>query len=145
MRQSLGGIFRAIWSFDENDLWGTMVWFSARKEFRLYATILAAVLLPAASQPLAQTSGFQAISEGEGVSISVTGMLIVFFALTIISLFIRLLPVALDVMAPILPKLEPHAQPPTVAEQMPTDKEKIVAAIGYVLHSELTKAAKSSK
>jgi len=92
--------------------------------------------------PLAQGTGFQAISEGQGVSISVTGMLIVFSALAIISLFIRLLPVMLSLLGPILPNLEPHAQPATVAEQMPSDREKIVAAIGYVLHSELQKAKK---
>jgi len=85
-------------------------------------------------------SGFHAISEGKGFSISVTGMLIVFFALTIISLFIRLLPVVLDLLEPILPRLESHTQPPTAAERLPTDNEKIVAAIGYVLHLEMEKA-----
>ena len=93
----------------------------------------------------AQTTGFQAISEGEGVSIAVTGMLIVFFALAIISLFIRLLPMVLAVLEPILPRLESHTQPPTAAEQLPTDHEKIVAAIGYVLHLEMEKAARGSQ
>lgn len=92
---------------------------------------------------LSQSSGFQAISAGEGVSIAVTGMLIVFFALSIISLFIRLLPVVLAQMEPILPRLESHAQPPTPAERLPTDNERIVAAIGYVLHLEMEKATHS--
>ncbi len=89
----------------------------------------------------AQNSGFQAISDGAGVSIAVTGMLIVFFALAIISLFIRLLPELLKVLGPVLPRLESHAQPPSSAERLSTDEEKIVAAIGYVLCTEMEKAA----
>ncbi len=90
---------------------------------------------------LAQTDGFQAISEGNGVSIAVTGMLIVFFALAIISLFIRLLPVVLAQIEPILPRLESHAQPPSAAERLPAENERLVAAIGYVLRMEMEKAS----
>ena len=89
----------------------------------------------------AQTTGFQAITEGKGVSIAITGMLIVFFALAIISLFIRLLPVILGILEPILPRLESHAQPPTPAERLPADKQRMVAAIGYVLRMEIEKAS----
>lgn len=89
----------------------------------------------------AQATGMDAISEANGISIAVTGMAIVFFALAIISLFIRLLPVVLGRFEQYLPRLEPHGQPPTSAEQLPMDSEKIVAAIGYVLHLEMEKAA----
>ena len=89
----------------------------------------------------AQNTGFQAITEGKGVSIAITGMLIVFFALAIISLFIRLLPVILGVLEPILPRLESHAQPPTPAERLPAENERLVAAIGYVLCMEMEKAS----
>ncbi len=89
----------------------------------------------------AQTSGFEAIADGNGISIAVTGMLIVFFALSFISLFIRLLPVVLAVLEPILPRLESHDQPPSAAESLDSDKERIVAAIGFVLHQEMKKAA----
>jgi oxaloacetate decarboxylase gamma subunit len=88
----------------------------------------------------AQASGFDAITQAKGVSIAVTGMLIVFFALMIITLFIRLLPVVLGHFEPYLPRLEPHGQPQTAAERLPVDNEKIVAAIGYVLHTEMEKA-----
>jgi Na+-transporting methylmalonyl-CoA/oxaloacetate decarboxylase gamma subunit len=91
----------------------------------------------------AESSGFQAISEGQGVTIAVTGMLIVFFALAFISLFLRLLPVVLGWMEPILPRLESHAQPPTPAERLPAENERLVAAIGYVLRMEMEKAAQS--
>ncbi len=89
---------------------------------------------------LSQTGGFQAISDGNGISISITGMLIVFVALSLISLFLRLLPSVLEKLEPILPRLESHTQPPTAAEQLPADKEKIIAAIGYVLHLEMEKS-----
>ena len=89
----------------------------------------------------AQTTGFEAISQGQGVSISVTGMLIVFLALTLISLFIRLLPTILEWLEPILPRLESHTDSPSVEEQLPTDEERIVAAIGYILHLEMEQAA----
>lgn len=92
---------------------------------------------------LAQTRGMEAISEGNGIGISITGMAIVFFALTIISLFIRLLPEMLKVMEPILPRLESHTQPPTSAEQTSADHERIIAAIGYVLHMESQRASQS--
>ncbi|MGI9429388.1 MAG: OadG family protein [Bythopirellula sp.] len=92
---------------------------------------------------IAQESGFDAISQAKGISIAVTGMLIVFFALTIITLFIRLLPIVLGHFEPYLPRLEPHGQAPTAAERLPVDNEKIVAAIGYVLHMEMEKATQS--
>lgn len=91
--------------------------------------------------PLAQAKGFQAISEGNGISIAITGMLIVFVALTLISVFIRLLPIVLAKFEPILPRLESHTQSPTSAERLPSDDKKIIAAIGYVLRMEMEKAS----
>ncbi|HCK40092.1 MAG: hypothetical protein CMJ72_08755 [Planctomycetaceae bacterium] len=91
----------------------------------------------------AQASGIEGITAGNGVSIAITGMLIVFFALTIITLFIRLLPEILAWMEPILPRLESHAQPSSAAERLPLDNEKIVAAIGFVLHLEMNEATQS--
>gem|GEM_PF-831685 len=101
---------------------------------------LAILLLAQNTEP--PTTGFQAISDSNGVSIAITGMLIVFVALAIISLFIRLLPVMLAWLEPILPELESHGHAPSVAQQLPADNEKIVAAIGYVLHLEMEKAAR---
>lgn len=113
--------------------------------FLLFLSRLAAA--PGGDAPIvavdARIKGWQAVVEGNGLSIASTGMLIVFFALVIISLFIRLLPEVLKVMEPILPKLGTHTQPPTLAEQLPSDKEKVVAAIGYVLHMEMEKATQT--
>ncbi len=84
-------------------------------------------------------SGWEAIVEGNGIAISVTGMLIVFTALVFISVFIALMPRLLELLDPILPKVHSHVAPPTPQERMPQDREKVVAAIGLVLHTELQK------
>lgn len=86
--------------------------------------------------------GWQAISEASGISIAITGMAIVFVALTLISLFIAALPRILSVLEPWLPNLDSHVvQPPTDAERLPSEQERIVAAIGFVLHSESSRVA----
>ncbi|MEM6798443.1 MAG: OadG family protein [Planctomycetota bacterium] len=82
---------------------------------------------------LAQASGFEAISEGQGISIAVTGMFIVFVALSGIALVVAKLPAVLEALDPWLPEAQPHG-PPTPAERTPSDDEKVVAAIGFVLH-----------
>jgi oxaloacetate decarboxylase gamma subunit len=98
------------------------------------------------AERIPQTTGLEAIHTGEGFSIAITGMLIVFFALAIISLFIRLLPVVLAWLEPILPKLESHAATERVPVHSPQgDQAKLAAAIGYVLHTEMSKAAQSKK
>ena len=77
------------------------------------------------------------VSEGNAVAISITGMLIVFTALTLITVFIAALPKILTAIEPYLPAMEDHHHAPTTAESLPTDEEKIVAAIGHVLHTEM--------
>lgn len=83
--------------------------------------------------------GWEAIVKGQGVSISITGMAIVFAALVFISVFIALLPKLLEVLDPFLPAGHTHAAPPSREEQTDLDREKVVAAIGLVLHTELQK------
>jgi len=77
------------------------------------------------------------VSEGNAIAIAITGMLIVFTALTLISVFIAALPKILSAIEPYLPAAEDHHDAPTTAESLPTDEEKIVAAIGHVLHTEM--------
>ncbi len=77
------------------------------------------------------------VSEGNAIAIAITGMLIVFTALTLISVFIVALPKILSAIEPYLPAVEDHHHAPTTAESLPTDEEKIVAAIGHVLHTEM--------
>jgi len=82
------------------------------------------------------------VSEGNAIAIAITGMLIVFTALTLISVFIAALPKILSAIEPYLPTAEDHHDAPTAAESLPTDEEKIVAAIGHVLHAEMQHALK---
>ena len=77
------------------------------------------------------------VSEGNAIAIALTGMLIVFTALTLISVFIAALPKILSAIEPYLPAVEDHHHAPTTAESLPTDEEKIVAAIGHALHTEM--------
>ena len=82
------------------------------------------------------------VSEGNAVAITITGMLIVFTALTLISVFIAALPRVLSAIEPYLPAAEDHHDAPTTAESLRSDdgksnEEKIVAAIGYVLRTEM--------
>ncbi len=80
---------------------------------------------------------FRWANVSEGNSIAITGMLIVFTALTLISVFIAVLPKLLSAIGPYLPAVEDHHDAPTTAESLPTDEEQIVAAIGHVLHTEM--------
>ncbi len=86
-------------------------------------------------------TGFRAIIEGNGIAITITGLLIVFAALTAISLFIGALPILLRVFGPYLPEIEsPHDQPvgnSRAAEAAPKDglDPRLVAAIGWAMHA----------
>ena len=96
-------------------------------------------LLAQSAEP-APKSGWQNIVDGRGISISLTGMAIVFAALVIITLFIAAVPRVLDVLEPYLPKGHGHHASPSPGEETPLDHEKVVAAIGMVLHTEMQKA-----
>lgn len=82
------------------------------------------------------------VSEGNAIATAITGMLIVFAALTLISVFIATLPKILSAIEPYLPAVEDHHDAPTTVESLrsdeeKSDEEKIVAAIGHVLHTEM--------
>lgn len=82
------------------------------------------------------------ISEGNGIPIAITGMLIVFVALTLIACAIAALPRILTAIDPILPAADHRHQPLPPAEGLPADEERVVAAIGMVLYAEMRKANK---
>ncbi len=91
-------------------------------------------------------NGWQAVVDGNGIAISLMGMTIVFLALVLITLFIASVPTLLAWLDPILPKGHSHHHaPPTPEEQTPLDQEKVVAAIGMVLHTEFQKTLSNSK
>ncbi len=86
-------------------------------------------------------TGLRAITEGNGIAITITGLLIVFAALTAISLFIGALPKVLHAMGPYLPVIESHHDMPPdngraakVSSNEGVDP-RLVAAIGWAVHA----------
>lgn len=73
--------------------------------------------------------GFDNIIQAKGIGIALTGLTIVFVALTMISVFIALLPHATGLLSALFPE-EQHkpAKSPAPAE------EELVAAIGFAMH-----------
>ncbi len=74
----------------------------------------------------------------DGFYIAVAGMMIVATALTFISLFIAALPKILDKLEDYLPTVDEHAKP-THPESSVPDDDAVLAAIGFVLHTEFQK------
>ena len=76
----------------------------------------------------------QNIIDGQGISIAITGMVIVFFALCLISLFIAALPRILNWVALLWPEPEGdygHGPSPETSDAV---SDEIVAAIAVTLH-----------
>lgn len=75
----------------------------------------------------------------QGVAIAIAGLLIVFTALILISLFIASLPRLLLVVARIWPEVDDaHLEHGHPESGVPEDGA-VLAAIGYVLHTEIQK------
>lgn len=74
-----------------------------------------------------------------GVPIAIAGLLIVFTALTLISLFIGSLPRVLEMVAKVLPELEEPHHRPSHPEDETEEDDAVLAAIGFVLHTEFQK------
>lgn len=73
---------------------------------------------------------FQNITDADGLAIAITGMVIVFVVLLLISLFLTALPKILESVNTVFPEPEPH---PT-ASAAASDDEEVAAAIGIALH-----------
>jgi len=71
----------------------------------------------------------QHIEDGQGVAIALTGMVIVFCVLTMLSTFIVLLPKMLAIVAKKFPEPEAH-----VEQIQDEDDGALLAAIGMVMH-----------
>ncbi len=71
----------------------------------------------------------QNIEDGQGLGIALTGMVIVFSVLTLISVFIVLLPKVLAVVAKKFPESVGHAE-----HTRDDDDGPLLAAIGFVVH-----------
>ena len=85
---------------------------------------------------LASAVDFSKVFADKGIAIAATGMIIVFIALLLITLFISALPRLLEMIATILPEVPDHHAPKDASRSLLPD-EAILAAIGFVLHSEM--------
>ena len=83
-----------------------------------------------------------AMYSGEGVAIAATGMLIVFAALILITLFISALPHMLKVVARVIPEAPDKHAPQDRSAGLLAD-EAVLAAIGFVLHTEVRKQVRT--
>jgi Na+-transporting methylmalonyl-CoA/oxaloacetate decarboxylase gamma subunit len=85
---------------------------------------------------LASAVDFSKVFADKGMAIAATGMIIVFIALLLITLFISALPRLLEMIATILPEVPDHHAPKDASRSLLPD-EAILAAIGFVLHTEM--------
>lgn len=82
---------------------------------------------------------------GQGTSIAIAGLMIVFTALVLISLFIASLPRILAMVAKVWPEVDdPHSHPGHHESSVPDDAA-VLAAIGFVLHTEMQKQLAAEK
>lgn len=87
---------------------------------------------------------FAQVGPGDGGAIAATGMAIVFAALLLITLFISALPRILEVVAVVLPEVPDRHAPVDASESLLPD-EAILAAIGYVLHTEVQRQVRTGE
>ncbi len=83
--------------------------------------------------------GWQNVVNANGIALSITGILIVFVALMLVSLFISALPRMLAQLNNLLPEVSHHHGPASVpsaggASARAVPEETLVAAIGLALH-----------
>ncbi len=83
-------------------------------------------------------TGIENIIKHQVIELSFMGILIVFCALTLISLFLACLPKVLTIIEPFLPQAtHGHQQTATSSSDLLSpneDQQAIVAAIGFTLH-----------
>lgn len=83
------------------------------------------------------TMGFENIITTNGIAISIVGIVIVFAALSVIALFIAMLPKLMSLTVKLFPEVEhPHAATPSVDNS--SDHDAVLAAIAYALFRKQT-------
>jgi len=73
------------------------------------------------------------IAAGDGYSIALSGLAIVFFALVVVTVFISILPRMLAGLATVWP--EEAAAPEATTSATAGDDNGVIAAIGYMVHA----------
>ena len=93
--------------------------------------------------------GLQVAEDGnvaaEAFAIAFAGLLIVFSALILISLFIASLPWILEIVARYWPEVEEAPVPLSHPESQVPDNGAVLAAIGFVLHTEFQRQLESEE
>lgn len=85
-------------------------------------------------------TGFERINEANGWGIAITGMMIVFFALVLISLIIAMLPTLLAKLEPYVPVVHHHGHGPAAAADVQQGSQSragaaaAVAAAAFAVH-----------
>ena len=87
----------------------------------------------------------QNVLDGHGVAISLTGMLIVFAGLVLISLFIAQLPALLTWFDRLTTRKAPKAEPVAVKNPVVSAEDEIMSAISLVIHMELERLTGESQ
>jgi Na+-transporting methylmalonyl-CoA/oxaloacetate decarboxylase gamma subunit len=82
----------------------------------------------------AANRGWQNLVDNDGLTIAVSGMVVVFAALAIISGFIWLLPRALELLAKVAPEREETHLSPKPAVAASSEDASIAAAIGFAMY-----------
>ncbi len=76
---------------------------------------------------------YQNVTDAQGIELAFAGMTIVFTALSLVCIFIALLPHVLSVVDRYIPEVHHHVAPQPKAKSAGNEAD-IAAAIAYVLH-----------
>ncbi|MDP6118544.1 MAG: OadG family protein [Planctomycetota bacterium] len=82
-------------------------------------------------------SGFRNVSEQNGISISIVGMLLVFIVLSLITALLTALPHVVEKLNEIYPPSQEHHAP--VQTSANDEEDAVLAAIGFVLHTQMAR------
>ena len=90
---------------------------------------LTAIPVPLAHAPTAEATS-------RAFEIAAVGMLMVFLALALLTIFLTLLPRVLRLVARVWPETAEHSSGHGAAEEILSDEDEVLAAIAFVLHAE---------
>ena len=83
---------------------------------------------------------WQNVIDGQGIGITLTGMLIVFSGLALISLFILILPKLLELPGHLAKRRAPVQETRQAADNSEPSEEELIAVISLVLHEEMQRS-----
>ena len=102
-----------------------------------YVPMLASTLMIIAQSAVAEAASGDNVDISRGYSIAIAGLIIVFTALMLISLFIASLPRVLAAVSRVWPETEEVHVRQGLPESQAREDGAVLAAICYVLHTEM--------